>query len=337
MYICGIRLSKTSRYPLLATLVATLLASVTPSALAITITASQDANVLANALLSATNTGIVVSSITLSGHQDNFNAFGTPNTVTSSGTYSNASGTYGIGPGVVLSTGGVDGLSFGGQTLVSGYGDGPNSTDSNAWAFGTTEFPPPPPDPQNPQANGIPATAAQELLLDPITGDPATQTFYDHFDVTELVINFDMQPGFDRVAFNIVFGSEEYPEFQQSDFVDGFGMFLNGVNIARVGGLPVNINHPDVMDIAGTELDGVLAPGGNPVLTFGGLVNPSANTLRFIVADTSDAIYDTTVYFSALTGVVAPVVPLPASVWLLVTAVLPVLLRLRRRRRRHTT
>ena len=102
-----------------------------------------------------------------------------------------------------------------------------------------------------------PASAAQELLRDPITGDIANQIFYDHFDVTELVVNFDMQPGFDRV-------------------------------------------------------------GGNPVLTFGGLVNPTGNTLRFIVADTSDGILDTTVYFSALAGVGE--VPLPASIWLLGTA-----------------
>ena len=47
-------------------------------------------------------------------------------------------------------------------------------------------------------------------------------------------------------------------------------------------------------------------------------MNPTGNTLRFIVADTSDGILDTTVYFSALAGVGA--VPLPASVWLLGTA-----------------
>ncbi len=331
MYICGHRLGKHTGY-LFSTIVATLLATVMPVAQAITITASQDANTLANTLLGGTNTGIIVTSATLSSHRDNVDVFGTNNTVTSSGTYSNASGTYGIGPGVVLSTGGVEAVSALGQPVFPGYGDGPNTGEQSSWSFGTTVYPPPTPNPGDPLP-GIPATAAQELLLDPITGDPDTQTFYDHFDVTELIINFDMQPGVNQVAFNIVFGSEEYPEFQQSDFIDGFGMFLNGANIAQVGGLPVNINHPDVAAIAGTELDGVLAPGGNPVLTFAGLVNPSGNTLRFIVADTTDGIYDTTVYFSALAGVV----PLPASVWLLGTAVLVVLFRLRSRRQPHAT
>lgn len=142
--------------------------------------------------------------------------------------------------------------------------------------------------------------------------------------MTELVINFDMQAGFDRVGFKIVFGSEEFPEFVESSFIDGFGMFLNGVNIAQVGNQPVNIKHPDMTDtITGTELDGILAPGGDPVLTFGGLVNPTGNTLRFIVADTSDGVLDTTVYFSALAGV--PKVPLPPTLWLLGTAAIGLL------------
>lgn len=329
MYICGYRLGKNTRSLLLSTTIPILLAAAMPAAHAITITASEDGNTLVNALLSGGNTGIIVKGATVSAHQDHVDAFGAMITATSAGTYTNSSGTYGIGPGVVLSTGSVEGFSYMGQSVLSGYGDGPNTASNTSWSYGTTVYPPPIPDPEDPQDFGIPATPAQEQLLDPITGDPDTQTYYDHFDVTEMVINFDMQPGVNRVAFNIVFGSEEYAEFQGSAFVDGFGMFLNGVNIARVGGLPVNINHPDVQAIDGTELDGVLAPGGNPVLTFSGLVQPTGNTLRFIVADTSDSVWDTTVYFSALTGVV----PLPASVWLLGTAIVAIFVRMRWSRR----
>lgn len=296
------------------------LLAVSAGAPAITITASQNATTLVNSLLSGVNTGIVVTGSTLLGHQESPNFGGQPlGSFTSSGTYTNASNTYGIGGGVVLSTGGVKGLEFQGTTVFPGYEDGDNTSESNGYAFGIGFDVGEIPDPENPPL-GTPATPAQELLLDPITGDPSTQTFYDHYDVTELVINFDMLSGFDRVAFKIVFGSEEYPEYVDSPFIDGFGMFLNGVNIARVNNQPVNIKHPDMSeDIDGTELDGILAPGGNPVLTFAGLVNPTGNTLRFIVADTSDGVYDTTVYFSALEGV--GVVPLPAGVWLLGTGV----------------
>ncbi|MEQ1800783.1 MAG: choice-of-anchor L domain-containing protein [Gammaproteobacteria bacterium] len=313
-------------------LVAATLAAATSTASAITITATQDQSTLVDALLAGANTGIVVTGTTLNGHVQVVDLSGLfpglpASPLTSSGTYTNASGTYGIGSGVVLSTGGVEGITvdvgggFPPETFVAGYSDGPNAQEGNGWAFGGT-FPPSPPDPNDPGSGtpGVAATDGQEALLDPITGDAATQTFYDHYDVTELVINFDMQSGFDSVAFKIVFGSEEYPEFVESPFIDGFGMFLNGVNIAQVANLPVNIKHPDMTDtVTGTELDGILAPGGDPVLTFGGLVNPTGNTLRFIVADTSDGILDTTVYFSALAGV--PVVPLPGGVWLLGTAV----------------
>jgi hypothetical protein len=313
---------------------AAIAASLSAGASAITITPNTSASVLADSLLSAANTGVVVTSATLNGHTQvvdltQSGGSGTA-TATSSGTFTNASGTYGIGPGVVLSTGSVVGFT-GFFEPVYGYSDGANLVEGNTWAY---EF------------GGVLATPDQETLLDPITAnsDPSCQPTCTHYDVTELIINFDMQPGFDSVRFNIVFGSEEWPEFRDSPFIDGFGMFLNGVNIATVGGLPVNIKHPDtkpVVDefgievpgtaIPGTELDGILAPGGNPVLSFGGLVNPTGNTLRFIVADTTDAILDTTVYFSALEGVSQ--VPVPASIWLLGTAAGAVAgLRLRRRR-----
>lgn len=299
---------------------------------ALVITATQDTSSLINALIGGGGTGIVVTGVTLNGHQQPVD-FGIPDsqpfTMMSSGTYTNASGTYGIGPGVVLSTGGVTPFSFGGIDVFPGYGDGANTTDSNSWAYGGTF--PPNTDPNNPDT-GVAATAEQEALLDPITDRPDLDPpeTYDHYDVTELIIHFDMQPGYDRVSFNVVFGSEEYPEFVASPYIDGFGMFLNGANIASVAGQPVNIRHPSMAAIDGTELDGVLAPGDDPLLTFAGAVGPTGNTLRFIVADTSDGIYDTVVYFSSLGGV--PEVPVPPAAWLAATAVAACLPRLRRRR-----
>lgn len=298
-----------------------------PAAHAIVVTGTQDTASLINALLAGGNTGIQVTGVTLSGHQDSID-LGVPEvpasfTLTSSGTYSNASGTYGIGAGVVLTTGGVEGFSLDGQQLLAGYGDGPNSVDSNGWPFGATF---PVTDPDQP---GAPTTAAQDILLDPLTGiDPDTSQPYDHFDATELLIEFDMANGFDTVSFEVVFGSEEFPEFVGSPYIDAFGLFLNGTNIAFVGGQPVNIDHPDMAAVAGTELDGILAPGGNPVLTFSGVANPTGNTLRFIVTDTSDGIYDTTVYFSALQGLP---VPEPATSALLTACAIGLLAAERRR------
>ena len=56
--------------------------------------------------------------------------------------------------------------------------------------------------------------------------------------------------------------------------------------------------------ILGTELDGVVSPAYDPVMRFSQFVGDGSadNTLTFIVSDTSDAIYDTTTFLSALGG-----------------------------------
>lgn len=232
------------------------------SAHAITVTQTDDANALINALLGGGGAGIDLSSVTveLEGESGQF------------GTFVNPTSTYGIGDGIVLSTGDVD-----------DYNDGPNTDSGNTTHYGTS------------------ATPAQEALLDPITGGS-----FDHFDVAVMKIRFDMLPGFDEIFFNVTFGSEEYPEYVGSSFIDGFGLYVNGVNIASVDGSPVNINHPDMVAEPGTELDGVLGgstgPFGAFVHTFSASVNPTDNELIFIVADASDDLLDTTVYISQLGG-----------------------------------
>ncbi len=292
---------------ILATALATTLAiGLTTPAVAITITATQSAATLANALVAGAGTGIVITGSNFSGHQQA--TFGPSELETSSGTYTNASATYGIGPGIVLTTGAVEErrLSFMDAEgmdvtqIYPGYGDGPNLETGNSTAYfepGT--------------ANLKTATAEQEALLQPLSA-------YPHLDVTELVVNFDVQSGYDRVQFNLAYGTEEYDQFIGSEFIDIFAVFLNGTNIALVNGTKFNVDHPDFGAVTGTELNGLLAPGGNPLLTLSGAVNPGSNELRFIIADTQDSIYDSTVYLSGLKGVA--VVPLPPGIWLLGTA-----------------
>jgi len=66
--------------------------------------------------------------------------------------------------------------------------------------------------------------------LEPITGESS------HNDATQITLNFDMLPGYNSVAFNVVFASDEDGIFPGST-PDGFGLFVNGVNIAQVSGL----------------------------------------------------------------------------------------------------
>jgi len=234
---------------------------------------STNALVLANTLID-TNSGFIIKGVNLQANRSGTNF--------SSGTYQLLGAsphTYGLTkPGIVLSTG-----------SVKDYETGPNLINGL-----TTSY-------------GVAATPAQELLLDTITGGS-----YDHNDVSQLDILFDVAPGYNVVTFQVVFGSEEYPDFVGSPFVDGFGIFLNGTNIAFQAGLPINIDHPSFAPVLGTELNAVMAPNGKPVLTFTALVQSNSvnNVLTFIVADTSDDLLDTTVYVSSLAANLPPPVPI---------------------------
>ncbi|MCX8156248.1 MAG: DUF11 domain-containing protein [Verrucomicrobiae bacterium] len=176
--------------------------------------------------------------------------------------------------GVALSTGNV-----------ADYGSGPNTDTGRTTAY------------------GVQATEEQERLLDPITA--SEEESYTHYDVTQLDVYFEFLPGYDRVTFKVMFGSEEFPEYVESPWIDGFGIYLDGENIAFAGGMPVNIRHPAMKAVAGTELDGVIMIGEtNPVMVFTAPVNPelTEHRLTFIVADTSDELLDTTVYVAGLGG-----------------------------------
>ena len=154
----------------------------------IVITPTTNAQVLATAVTAAGAQGIRVTGVELQAHQTA--------TATSSGLFSIGSPpfTYGLTrPGIVLSTGDV-----------KDYETGPNTQSGFTTSYGVAAIP------------------AQEALLDPITSTGGTD--FNHFDVTRLDLRFDMLAGFDRIEFKVVFGSEEWPEFVGSPFIDGFGI-----------------------------------------------------------------------------------------------------------------
>ncbi|MFC4699177.1 choice-of-anchor L domain-containing protein [Glaciecola siphonariae] len=203
----------------------------------------------------------------------------TPNETIESqaGVFTNNTGTYGLPSqgGLVFSTGDVN-----------DYGDGENTANGNSTSFGNI------------------ATGGQNDILSSITGQS------EHFDPVVLDLTFDVSEDVSVISFIAAFGSEEFPNFVNSGFIDGFGMFLNGVNVAGAlptGGvagdplLPININHPDFAAIEGTELNGVIAPNGVPLVRFDVPVEPGStgNTFQLILADAGDSAYDSTIYLSS--------------------------------------
>ncbi len=194
------------------------------------------------------------------------------------GIFTNDSGVYGLPSqgGIVFSSGNVE-----------DYQDGPNTSSGNTGIAGTT------------------ANDEQNAILSEITG----QEF--HFDPVQLDISFDVDESVDTISFIASFGSEEFPEFVGSSFIDGFALLLNGENVAGAlptGGepgvdplLPININHPDIQAVEGTELDGVLAPNNIPLVRFDIPVEPNStgNTFTLLLADTSDSVLDTTIFLSS--------------------------------------
>jgi hypothetical protein len=171
-------------------------------------------------------------------------------------------------------------------------------------------------------AYGVPATASQTNLLSQVSSAG------NFNDVTEFDITFVAGANTNHVFFNTVFASAEYPRYV-GDFIDGFGLFLNGTNIAFADGNPVNIDNPDMVNTGypadggvdgtayqTTPLGGVLVENGSAVITYGGAVVPgSTNTLTFIVGDALDSALDTAAFIQGLGNAPPPIGTPEPSTW----------------------
>lgn len=125
-------------------------------------------------------------------------------------------------------------------------------------------------------------------------------------DAAALTVEFT--PTNPQLAINYVFASEEYEEYVGTQFNDVFAFFVNGVNCALTPGTvnPITVNTvnpgsnalfyvPNEPATYDTELDGFTV-----VLTCRASVNPGVkNTLRLVIADTSDRILDSAVFLQA--------------------------------------
>jgi hypothetical protein len=140
-------------------------------------------------------------------------------------------------------------------------------------------------------------------------GDPQLDTLLptgQTQDAASLTVEFT--PTNPQLAINYVFASEEYEEYVDSQFNDVFAFYVNGTNCALTPGTsaPISVNTvnqnknslfyiPNDAGTYDTEFDGFTV-----VLTCRAAVNPGVkNTLRLVIADTSDGILDSGVFLQA--------------------------------------
>jgi hypothetical protein len=249
---------------------------------------------LASALTTGGAGGITITSESLSDNHYETIHNNHPESIDSSGVFSTV-GTNNFG------------LSGSGIVISTGHAAQDGTTGPDVFEV-TTDF-------------GTSATPNEASLLNQVASAPSGWN-----DATEFDITFTAGLNTNHIFFNTVFTSAEYPMFI-GKFIDGFGLFLNGTNIAFAGGHPVNIDNPGMLNTVfpddgggnnGTAFqttpeEGVLTLNGSAVITYGGDVTPgSTNTLTFVIGDANDNELDTTAFIQGL-GNAPPPNGTPAS------------------------
>lgn len=128
------------------------------------------------------------------------------------------------------------------------------------------------------------------------------------FDAATLSFSFNISdPNAKSITFSVVFGSEEYPEFARSQFVDVAAVFVNGKNVALFDGdasLPLSVTQKNIdggyFRDNGSKAFGIQYDGLSVVLTIVAPVVQGQNTIKIGVADTGDRILDSGLFVSGL-------------------------------------
>lgn len=146
-------------------------------------------------------------------------------------------------------------------------------------------------------------------------------------DFTSLSFSFVVtDPAIKGIRFDLVFGSDEYPEYVNSSYVDIAGVFVNGANYALFNGTasqPLSvlesnlsagnfINNSD--SVRSIEYDGISSK-----LEIIAPVQLGTNTIKIAIGDTGDKILDSGLFVANLAAAnidgfgLAEVVTLPAG------------------------
>lgn len=167
------------------------------------------------------------------------------------------------------------------------------------------------------------------------TADPELQTIANQAfsgagvveDTTSLAFNFDVtDPNVRGLRFDVVFGSDEYPEYKDSSYVDIAAVMVNGANYALfnqqidqpLSVISKNLELGNFRDNTGNTLP-IEYDGVSNVLSVVAPVQQGLNSIKIAVADTGDQAYDSGLFVSNLQAVdfagfgLAPVVNVGAN------------------------
>lgn len=138
------------------------------------------------------------------------------------------------------------------------------------------------------------------------TVDAAFPTAGALYDLTYLQFHINItDPSATGLTFNVLFASDEFPEFSSSPFVDVAGVYVNGQNYALFNNDP--LKPLSILDVnaayfiansAGAipiEYDGISVP-----LQVTAPVHMGDNVIKIAIADTGDTDYDSSIFVSGL-------------------------------------
>jgi len=194
----------------------------------------------------------------------------------------------------------ITSVSYSGAADASGlYTDGPLGLADGALLTSGSAVDALPPDDSGSTttSNGLPGHPLCDALI------PG----YSSQDASVLTITFDLAPYFNGIAFNTVFGSEEYPEWVGTSFNDVYGVYLNGQQVAfDDNGNPITINGPFfsggsvvLTPANGTEYDGTTGILNTRAPLAGG---STGNVLEIVICDGGDSAYDSGAFITGLSG-----------------------------------
>ncbi len=191
-------------------------------------------------------------------------------------------------------------VSYTGAAQAAGtYTDGPLGSGSGAlFTTGAALNSLPP--------NNAPNTSTSNNLA----GDPLCNSLipgFMSFDATKLTITFELAAGFTGISFKSVFGSEEYPEYVNTQYNDVYGAYLDGTQVAfDANGNSITINGPffNSSNVVVPPANGTEYDGSTELLTTLATVAPGVHTLTLVICDAGDRNFDSGVFITGLNGCV---------------------------------